>query len=187
LRVTGACVAFLLLTAVAIHAQPALRVLDVPFIAQSEALCGGAAAAMVLRYWGERGLVAESFAHLIDANAAGIRTTALVGDLKARGWNALELRGSDALLARQVGEGRPTMVLLEDRPGAFHYVVVVASTSSTVLFHDPARAPYRALARDEFDRRWAVADRWMAVVTPPAGRDASAPESRVVVSPSLAA
>jgi ABC-type bacteriocin/lantibiotic exporter with double-glycine peptidase domain len=98
--------------------------------------------------------------------APGIRTTALVGDLKSRGWNALEVRGSDALLTRQTDRGRPALVLLEDRPGTFHYVVVVATSPSMVLFHDPARAPYRALARDEFDRRWAVADRWMAVVTP---------------------
>ena len=33
-----------------------LAILDVPFISQSEALCGGAAAAMIMRYWGARGL-----------------------------------------------------------------------------------------------------------------------------------
>jgi predicted double-glycine peptidase len=184
--VAGACVALLVCTATWGYAQPAVRVLDVPFIAQSESLCGGAAAAMVLRYWGERGLTAESFSHLVDASAAGIRTTALVGDLKSRGWNALEVRGSDALLARQTDQGRPALVLLEDRPGTFHYVVVVATTPSMVLFHDPARAPYRALARDEFDRRWAVADRWMAVVTPSSGPAPPAPEPRAVVSPALA-
>jgi hypothetical protein len=183
--VAGACVAFLgfLLTAASTFAQPAVRVLDVPFIAQSEALCGGAAAAMVLRYWGERGLSAEAFRPLVDASAAGIRTTALVGDLRGRGWNALELRGTGATLAGQIDQGRPVMVLVEDRPGTFHYVVVVASTPSTVLFHDPARAPYRALPRDEFERRWTAADRWMAVVTPAAGRETPAP---LPVAPSSA-
>ena len=53
-----------------------LAILDVPFISQSEALCGGAAVAMIMRYWGARGLDAESFAHLVDRSAAGIRTTA---------------------------------------------------------------------------------------------------------------
>jgi len=76
-RVAGACLTLLLGTASWARAQPQLRVLDVPFIAQSESLCGGAAAAMVLRYWGERGLTAESFASLVDASAAGIRTNAL--------------------------------------------------------------------------------------------------------------
>jgi hypothetical protein len=71
-----------------------LSILDVPFISQSEALCGGAAAAMVLRYWGERGLDAESFAHLVDRSASGIRTTALVDDLRARGWTAIAVEGT---------------------------------------------------------------------------------------------
>jgi predicted double-glycine peptidase len=186
-RVAGACVAFLIFTAVSSRAQPAVRVLDVPYIAQSEALCGGAAAAMVLRYWGERGLNAESFSHLVDRSAAGIPTTALVGDLKSRGWNALELRGSDALLERQTDQGRPVMVLLEDRPGTFHYVVVVAMTPSTVLFHDPARAPYRALARDEFDRRWAVSDRWMGVITPASRREVPAAAPRAAVAAAVGA
>ena len=57
------------------EAPPApLALLDVPYVVQSEALCGGAAAAMVLRYWGERGIAAESFAALVDQSAAGIRT-----------------------------------------------------------------------------------------------------------------
>jgi hypothetical protein len=46
-----------------------VQILDVPYISQTEALCGGAAAAMVLRFWGERGLTAESFAHLVDESA----------------------------------------------------------------------------------------------------------------------
>ena len=46
-----------------LHAQ-SLTVLDVPFIAQSELLCGGAAAAMVMRYWGERGVDALSLIHI---------------------------------------------------------------------------------------------------------------------------
>ena len=80
-----------------LEAQPApspLPMLDVPFISQSEALCGGAAAAMVLRYWGERGLSAESFAHLVDRSAAGIRTDSLLEELKTRGWMAVALDGT---------------------------------------------------------------------------------------------
>ena len=143
-----------------------LTILDVPYISQSEALCGGAAAAMVLRYWGERGLSAESFGHLVDRSAAGIRTTALIGELRQRGWTANAVEGSDGLLADQLARGRPVMTLIQDRPGTFHYIVVVATTPGTVIFHDPARAPMRVMARDEFRRRWNAADRWMAVVVP---------------------
>ena len=157
-----------------------IQILDVPYISQTEALCGGAAAAMVLRFWGERGLTAESFATLVDDSASGIRTTTLIDDLRRRGWNANGVKGSDAILLRELERGRPTMVLIEDRPGSFHYVVVVASLPSTVVLHDPARAPFRVMARDEFARRWEAADRWVAVVVPDESRTPSAPAVAVI-------
>src|SRR5215212_606606 len=150
-------------------AQPAprpLSLLDVPFISQSEALCGGAAAAMVLRYWGERGLTAESFAHLVDRSASGIRTTALVDELQSRGWNAVAVAGTSEQIASELGHGRPVLTLIEDRARAFHYIVIVGATADAIVFHDPARAPMRVMGRDEFTRRWNSARRWMAVVTP---------------------
>lgn len=158
------CAAGLLLAGPA-AAQP-LALLDVPFITQSEALCGGAAAAMVLRYWGERGVTAESFTHLLDRSAAGIRTTALVADLQGRGWQAAAIDGRDDLVRAELARGRPVLVLFEDRPGTFHYVVIVAWHERGVVFHDPARAPFRVMALAEFDRRWRAADRWMAIVLP---------------------
>ena len=36
--------------------------LDVPYLPQTEALCGGAAAAMVMRYWGARDVYPDDFA-----------------------------------------------------------------------------------------------------------------------------
>src|SRR5215211_2184393 len=99
-------------------AQPAprpLSLLDVPFISQSEALCGGAAAAMVLRYWGERGLTAESFSHLVDRSAAGIRTDALLEDIRSRGWTAIALHGTEDAIDVELRRGRPVLTLIEDR------------------------------------------------------------------------
>ena len=121
---------------------------------------------MVLRYWGERGVDAESFAHLVDRSAAGIRTTALIGELRRRGWDAFGVSGSDGRLGRELANGRPVMSLIEDRPGTYHYVVIVAATERAVIFHDPARAPLRVMNRLEFNRRWNAADRWMAVIVP---------------------
>ncbi|HET9195651.1 MAG TPA: papain-like cysteine protease family protein [Vicinamibacterales bacterium] len=161
--------ALFLVAALAGHvdAQPApLTILDVPFISQSEALCGGAAAAMVLRYWGERGLSAESFSHLVDRSAAGIRTDALVSELRSRGWMAAALAGSGEAIDAELRRGRPVLTLIEDRPGRFHYIVIVARTPDAVVFHDPARAPLRVVGREEFERRWQPAKRWMAVVVP---------------------
>jgi hypothetical protein len=150
-----------------VDAQPRpLSILDVPFISQSEALCGGAAAAMVLRFWGARGLDAESFAHLLDRSAGGIRTTRLVDDLRQRGWNVLAVDGRQELIDAELAGGRPIITLIEDRPGTFHYVVVVAATPQAIVFHDPARAPFRVMDREQFARRWSAGERWMAVVVP---------------------
>ncbi|MGH9239505.1 MAG: papain-like cysteine protease family protein [Vicinamibacterales bacterium] len=164
-----------------VEAQPApLPILDVPFISQSEALCGGAAAAMVLRYWGERGLNAESFSHLVDRSAAGIRTDALVSELRSRGWVAAALAGTGEAIDAELRRGRPVLTLIEDRPGRFHYIVIVARTPDAVVFHDPARAPLRVVGREEFERRWQPAKRWMAVVVPgEREREAVAPVSAV--------
>ena len=145
-----------------------LPLLAVPFISQSEALCGGAAAAMLLRFWGEKDVAAESFAHLVDRSAAGIRTDALIGELRRRGWDATGIAGTRALLARELAQGRPVVTLIEDRPGTYHYVVIVARHDRGIVFHDPARVPFRVMTVIEFERRWNAADRWMAVVVPPA-------------------
>ena len=155
-------------TAEAGQSSRPLAILDVPFISQSEALCGGAAAAMVMRYWGARGLDAESFSHLIDRSAAGIRTTALIDEIRRRGWTATAVAGSNEAIARELSDGRPILTLIEDRPGTFHYIVIIGATPRAVVYHDPARTAFRTMSRDEFDRRWSAADRWMAVVVPAA-------------------
>src|SRR5688572_12949329 len=174
MRLFGLCWAALLLLQVPrLDAQAGtapLPLLDVPFISQSEALCGGAAAAMVLRYWGERGVAAESFAHLVDRRSAGIPTGALVADLRTRGWNATAIEGREDLVRAELSRGRPVLTLIEDRPATFHYLVIVAWHDRGVIFHDPARAPFRVMEKAEFDRRWRAADRWMAVVVPEADR-----------------
>jgi len=157
-----------------LHAQ-SLDVLDVPFIAQSELLCGGAAAAMVMRYWGERGVDAESFRTLVDAKAGGIRTDALAAGLRDRAWNAVALEGSSEAMTRELQQGRPVIALLEDRPRTYHYVVVVARNADGIVFHDPARTPFRIMRTAEFEQRWSAARRWMLIVTPPASRDSSSP------------
>ena len=160
-----------------LHAQrespAALSLLDVPFISQTELLCGGAAAAMVLRYWGERGVAAESFSDLVDRSAAGIRTDALMADLKRRGWMATGLKGTDETIRDELAKGRPVLTLIEDRPATFHYIVVLAVHERGIVFHDPARAPFLVMSAAEFDRRWRAADRWMGMVLPSGSPDAT--------------
>jgi predicted double-glycine peptidase len=164
--------------------QRPLQLLDVPFISQSELLCGGAAAAMVLRYWGEREVSAESFAGLVDRSASGIRTDALVADLARRGWTAAGVAGSGEAMRAELARGRPVLTLIEDRPSTFHYIVIVAAHERGVVFHDPARAPFLVMSAAEFDRRWRAADRWMAVVLPGLRKELTEPvKSAVPITP----
>jgi len=140
--------------------------LPVPYLPQTEALCGGAAAAMVMRFWGARGVYADAFAPLIDSKAGGIHTSALRAALAARGWDAQATAGDLPQLTHEIALGRPVIALIEDRPGRFHYVVVVATTASSVVVHDPARAPSRAIDASTFDRKWQRAERWMLTLLP---------------------
>jgi hypothetical protein len=165
------------------------RLLDVPFVAQTEDLCGGAALAMVRRYWGDSRIVAEDFAGLVDRREGGIRTSRLVEAAGAGGWTAVPLAGvaADAGgVTSQLSRGRPIIALILDRPGVFHYVVVVGWTGTEVILHDPARRPFERLPLDEFDRRWAAAGRWMLLVVPDgAGPDSDAELDGVTTSSSV--
>jgi hypothetical protein len=75
--------------------------------------------------------------------------------------------GTEERLADEINRnGRPVLALIEDRPGAFHYIVVVGAPERGIVFHDPARSSYRVMPRDEFAARWRASERWMAIVTP---------------------
>ena len=150
-------------------ASPALRLLDVPYVPQSVELCGGAAAAMVMRYWGATGVQAESFAALVDREAGGIRTGALTAALRARGWQ-VHAAGADAeLIRRSLGRRHPPIALIEDAPGRFHYVVIVGWSAGRVLLHDPARAPFRVLDEARFMQAWNRSGNWVLLALPGEG------------------
>jgi predicted double-glycine peptidase len=158
--------AAILIAALSASPQPGSRLLDVPFVSQSERLCGGAAAAMLLRYWGLEGVRAEDFSTLVDEAAGGIRQSAIVAAIRANGLVVTRLStkvdGGEAV-ARELEHGRPVIALIEDRPGTYHYVVIVGWTESRITVHDPALTPFRVLERSNFDRRWRAANRWAIV------------------------
>lgn len=137
---------------------------------------------MILRYWGARGLDAESFASLVDRSAGGIRTNRLVDDVRQRGWNAVAVEGREDLVDAELTRGRPVLALIEDRPGTYHYIVIVAATPQAIVLHDPARAPFRVMDREQFARRWSRTDRWMAVITPLESSRSSEPPAPVDVT-----
>ena len=147
-------------------AAASTRLLDVPFVPQSELLCGGAAVSMVMRYWGAAQVHAEDFASLVDERAGGIAVGALARAVDERGWRARMFAGTAGDAQEHIGEGRPLIALVEERPGRLHYVVVVAWTSARVVFHDPAANPFRTLDAATFDRRWRVTGRTALLVLP---------------------
>jgi hypothetical protein len=149
-----------------VRAQIVAPVIDVPYLPQSEDLCGGAAAAMVMRYWGAADVYPDAFAPLIDRSAGGIRTAALMAELERRGWTAIGGAGDVGHMAQELGRGRPVIALIEDRPDRFHYVVVVGRTRGEVILHDPARAPSRGMKTEKFDAAWGKAQNWMLVLLP---------------------
>lgn len=165
--------------------EAAVPLLDVPYIAQSEALCGGAAAAMVMRYWGATGIYAESFADLVNRDAGGIRGDDLLRALDARGWEARSFRGDALAVQSHLAKRRPVVALVEDRPGRFHYVVIVAWPSGRVVLHDPARAPFRVLNETDFVRAWEAAGFWTMLMLP-GSPDATEPARLRLSQPSQA-
>lgn len=163
------------------------RLIDVPFLAQTAQLCGGAALAMVMRYWGDTAVLPADFTPLVDRSEGGIRTSALAKASNDRGWRTAASSARDAtgwaLIEASVSRGQPVIALIEERRGLFHYVVTTGITSDRIVVHDPAVGPFRALARADFDRRWQNAGRWFMVVLPDA---AKASAKRDTVSPSAA-
>lgn len=89
---------------------------DVPFIAQSVDLCGGAVAAMVLRYWGGGDVQAEDFASLLNRETRGISTHDLVEALESRGMVARPIRAEPEDVRREIGSGRPIIALVDGAP-----------------------------------------------------------------------
>jgi hypothetical protein len=144
--------------------------LDVPYVPQSDALCGGAAAAMVFRYWGDAHAGVEPFAPLVDARAGGIADDVLVHAIVTRGWQAVRIAGSIDVLRDQIDRKRPVIILLQDRPARYHYLVVTGVERRAVVVHDPAWGPSRRIQIDDFVRLWRPAHFWALVVLPPVDR-----------------
>ncbi|MCX6545827.1 MAG: C39 family peptidase [Acidobacteria bacterium] len=145
--------------------------LDVPYVSQTPELCGGAAVAMVLRYWGERGVFPQDFASFVGAGDGGILTGALTSAVRNRGWQAFVVPAGEDVghlrIRSEIDRGRPLIALIEVGTRTYHYVVIVGTTDQAVVIHDPARAPFRVMPWAEFDRAWAGTGKWMMLVLPP--------------------
>jgi hypothetical protein len=147
----------------------AILTLAVPFLPQTEALCGGAAAAMVFRFWGDRHADVQQFQSLVDTRAGGIAESTLIDAIRVRGWNTQRLDGSIAIIREQLDAGHPLILLIEDRPLRYHYVVAVGRDDEHVFVHDPTWGPARQLVVSELIRRWEPTGFWTLLVLPDDG------------------
>ena len=140
---------------------------EVPFLPQTPDLCGGAAVAMVFRYWGDAQADVQQFAPLVDRKAGGIAESALVAAVRERGWQAAAITGSIDALRDHLDRQQPIVVLLHDRGRRYHYVVVTAvDGGGDVTVHDPSWGPSRRIRGEEFERRWGAARFWSLVIAP---------------------
>lgn len=141
-------------------AAAATPLLGMPFVPQSEVLCGGAALAMVLRHHGVRGVQAEDFAHLVVDSMSGIRTTDLTAAARERGVDATPFSGMNEIVRALLAAGDPVIALIEDRPGVYHYVVLLAWGDGRVVLHDPAIGPHQVMSEAELMRAWQPTAYW---------------------------
>ena len=140
--------------------------LDVPYLPQSVLLCGGAALAMVERWWGRRGVYAADFADLVKPALGGILTSELDSAARSRGWDTRVLRRSPEAIQENLLHGIPAITLIQVAPDRYHYVVVLGWSEGRVVFHDPAGSPFTAMDEARFTERWNAADGWALVIQP---------------------
>lgn len=149
--------------------------LDVPYLAQSELLCGGAAIAMIERWWGRRGVFAEDFAQLVRPASGGILTTDMSRVMRERGWEARALSATAPAVQASLADSVPVITLIQVSPNRYHYVVIVGWSSTEVTYHDPAVSPSVRLPIRAFEKRWEGANRWALFARPSRVVMASAP------------
>ena len=156
--------------------------LQVPYVAQSELLCGGAAIAMIERWWGRRGVFAEDFAYLVHADSGGIFTTDMARVMLARAWDTEALSTTPARVKQSVADSVPVVALIRVAKNRYHYVVIVAWNDSAVTYHDPAVSPFVRSGVSAFVRMWEGANQW-AMFARPAGVAATAPVATTALPP----
>jgi len=139
-------------------------------VPQTPSLCGGAAVAMVFRFWGDRHAGIEPFEPLVDRRAGGIETDRLVDAVRRLGWQAASFEGSPELLRGELAAGHPLVLLFADRPTRYHYVVAIGADDTGVWIHDPEWGPSRRVANDALERAWAASNFWSLLIMPTAGR-----------------
>jgi predicted double-glycine peptidase len=130
--------------------------------------CGAESVATVLAHWTRKPVSAGPiYRELYEPERNGIQLAAMRRYLERQGLRAYTLRAERRDVEGQVSKGRPVIVGLRTKAkGELHFAVVTGAARGQLLLRDPARKGVTRLAGREFDRRWALAGRWMLVAAP---------------------
>jgi predicted double-glycine peptidase len=130
--------------------------------------CGAESVATVLAHWSGKPVSAGPiYRELYEPERNGIQLAAMRRYLERQGLRAYTLRAERQDVAGQVEKGRPVIVGLRTKAkDELHFAVVTGVERGRLLLRDPARKGVTRLSNREFDRRWALAGRWMLVAAP---------------------
>src|SRR5258705_11216829 len=157
--------------------------LDVPYVKQTEDGCGSAAIAMLLQYWSAHGTpvtasqdAAAIQKQLYSRKARGIFASDMEQYFRGAGFREFAIRGEWSDLRQHLEQGRPLIVSIQPagRPSSskvpLHYVVVTGMDweREAVLVNDPARGKLWRIERQEFEKEWEAARKWMLLAVPAA-------------------
>ena len=167
----------LLLAAVLSAAGSAGLWIDVPFVHQTGRACGAANAAMLLRYWADKGFplkgadaeLADLHQRLYSKEERGTTGQSLQALLEDAGLLTFIFRGEYADLEKHLAAGRPLIVCVDPpRGGTLHYALAVGldPETDTVLLNDPARKKLARYDRKEFLESWAATGNWTLLAVP---------------------
>jgi ABC-type bacteriocin/lantibiotic exporter with double-glycine peptidase domain len=112
----------------------------VPFFPQNEYMCGPAALASVMGYWGEKAGMKDVAKEVYEEKLKGTLPLDLFLHAKEKGFDAVYYRGSLADLKEKIAAGTPLILFLNlgyEMYPVGHYIVVVgySERSRAVMAH----------------------------------------------------
>jgi ABC-type bacteriocin/lantibiotic exporter with double-glycine peptidase domain len=159
-----------------LRSSPDTVVLDLtPFRQPELYLCGAAALAMVLTYWGHKTSVGEVVQALGTPGPEGYTGFQLLSLARREGFAAFIYRGSMLDLYLNLRKTRP-LIIIKSKPGYNHYVVVIGATrQGQLILADPESGPVVARA-DLLGDQWRRSNYFTLLVAPRAKKKRPAPE-----------
>jgi ABC-type bacteriocin/lantibiotic exporter with double-glycine peptidase domain len=144
----------------------AVSLVEVPFFAGPGGDSGAAVLASVLAHFGVPQTLDSIRDGLPRASGGGVLALDLALYPRRFGLRTAFGRGDVAAITRQLADGRPVIVLLDDGNGSRYALVVAVDPSrETVLIYTAERSDV-AVRLGDFEAAWARAGCWMIAIAP---------------------